>query len=156
MRSEEYFFRYAFPCSEVLLQLKRIDQEDYDSLEKMLLKGEVPSRSDLERIFPVAFERIKRLAGKMGRDYWDFDVISEYWLRDHNDVIDRGEGIYGVASESFKKLCRVNVADIVERKGDNLIVEYDGGKRVVSDVLVRDVNVGDKVRIHYGYAVEKV
>ena len=34
MNQEEYFFRYAFPCSQTLLQLKRISEEDYDSLEK--------------------------------------------------------------------------------------------------------------------------
>jgi len=136
--------------------LKRISQEDYDSLEKVFLKREVPPRSDLERIFPIAFERIKRLAEKMNRDYWHFDVIEEYWLRDHNRVIDRGEGVYEIASESFKRMCRVNVADVVKRKGDNSIVEYDGGERVVSNFLVPDVHVGEKVRIHYGYAVEKV
>ena len=156
MKSEEYFFRYAFPCSQVLLQLKRISEEDYDFLEETFLVREVPPRSDLERIFPVAFERIKRLAEKMGKDYWDFDVISEYWLRDHNEVIARGEGVYATAPESFKRMRRINVASVVKRKGDNLIVEYEGGERVVNDFLVPGVNVRDKVRIHYGYAVERV
>lgn len=156
MRSEEYFFRYAFPCSQVLLQLKRISEADYDSLEGMFLRREVPARGKLEETFPVAFVRIKKLAARMDKNYWDFDVIKEYWLRDHNEVIDRGEGIYEVAPESFKRMCRINVADVVEREGDNIIVRYGENKRVVSNFLVPDVTVGEKVRIHYGYAIEKV
>jgi hypothetical protein len=203
------FFKYAFPCSQVLLQLGKISQEKYEYLRKMFNNREAPDRETLERVFSAAFVRIKRLAKKMNKDYWDADVIHEYWDGEgHNNEIHIGDGFYEKAPESFKDLCRINIAEVVERKGGMLRVRYgdedvgnsnkvgedkdnignvkkdeseqksnnnsnineseksnqDGSKsnndsineRMVFDTLVPSVQIGDKVRIHYGYAVERV
>lgn len=153
---ERYFFKYAFPCSQVLLQLKKISQEEYTDLRKKFLKKEFPSRETLERVFSAAFTRIKKLAEKMQKDYWNPAVIKEYWENYHNQIITEGDGMYGKAPESFKDLCRINIAKVIERKGNMLIVNIDGNRRIVFDVLVPDISIGDKVKVHYGYAVEKI
>lgn len=157
---EQYFFKYAFPCSQTLMELGRITKEEYEELKKMFLEGKVPDREVLERVFCVAFERISRLAIDMGKNKWDLDVNKEYWLKRHNEVIDNGEGMYGKAPESFKDLCRINIAEVVERKGDKLIVRYGSENsresRVVFDTLIPEVRVGDRIKIHYGYGVEVV
>ncbi|MDP2926048.1 MAG: hypothetical protein Q8N99_06760 [Nanoarchaeota archaeon] len=153
---ELYFFKYAFPCAFVILQRGNLSQEEYNNLNKKFLEGKSPSREILEKSFPVAFTRIKRLAEKMNKDMWDFEVIRRYWNKEHNRIINNGEGMYGKAPESFKDLCRINMAEVVERKGNMLIVGHDRKERIVFDVLVPDAKVGDKVKIHYAYAVEKV
>jgi len=199
-KPEEYFFKYAFPCSQVLLQQRRISQEKYKNLMDMYNKGQTPDREVLESVFQAAFTRIKKLAVEMQRNYWDLSVIKEYWEKYHNQIIKQGEGMYGKAPESFKDLCRIHVAEVVEVKGEMMRVKYDGGgeggdyggscgsdesggragdkdendknedhdkiernrenekknERIVSNILVPDVKVGDKVRIHYGYAIERV
>jgi len=153
--SEEYFFKYAFPCAQVKVRFGSLSVEEYDELKDKFLGGECVNREVLERVFVPAFDRIKRLADRMGRDYWDLDVIKGYWERNHNEVIDDGEGMYGEASEDFKNLCKVHEGVVVEIREGKLVVEYGGGRRrVVSDFLVPGVKVGERVRVHYWYGVE--
>jgi len=61
----------------------------------------------------------------------------------------------------LKDLSRVHVATVIEKRKDVLTVEYTakGGearKRNVFDRFVPDIKEGEKVRIHFGYAVERV
>jgi len=157
---EWYFFKYAFPCSQTLMQLGRISSEEYSGLKEGFEGREAPSQEILERVFSVAFERIDRLAVRMGLERWNFDVVKGYWGGEHNEVIARGEGMYGSAPESFKDLCRINIGEVVEVREGLLIVGYlnEGREetRVVDGSLVNGVKVGDKIKIHYGYGVEKV
>ncbi len=88
--------------------------------------------------------------------YGVFSVIQEYWRKNHNKVIDEGDGMYGIASESFKDLCKIHVAEIIEKKENKLVVKYEEKERIVSGFLVPEVKVGESVRIHFAYAVEKI
>jgi len=153
---EEYFLKYAFPCAQVKVRLGSLRKEDYDKLKETFLAGGCPDRENLEKIFPPAFRRLNKLAEKMKKEVWDFEVLKEYWEKNHNEVIDEGEGMYGTASEGFKELCKVHEAEVVEKHKDVLIVKYCGKQRAVSNFLVPDADVGDKVRIHFAYAIEKV
>jgi hypothetical protein len=153
---ERYFFIYAFPCSYIILLKGNLTQDEYNYFEKEFLSGNAPSREILEKSFPAAFNRIKRLAKRMDKNYWDFDVIFEYWNNEHNRIIHSGEGVYGESPESFKDLCRINIGEVVDINNDRLLVQYNGNKRMVSKILVPDIQVGDRVKIHYAYAIEKV
>jgi hypothetical protein len=154
--AERYFFKYAFPCAQAKVQLGSLRKEEYEELKENFLEGGCPDKETLERYFQAAFRRIKKLADKLGKDIWDMDVLKEYWTKNHNEVIDEGEGMYGSASQSFKELCKIHEAEVIQKDKDNLIVAYDGKERVVSGFLVPDAKQGDKVRIHFAYAVEKV
>ena len=153
---EIYFFKYAFPCAYVILLKGELTQEEYKNLEKEFLNGSSPSKEILEKSFPNAFARIKRLAERMNKEMWDFEVIQEYWKKEHNRLINEGEGMYENAPESFKDLCRINNAEIIEIKVDKLVVKYNEKKRTVFNILVPDAKIGDRVKIHYAYAIEKV
>jgi hypothetical protein len=152
---EEYFFKYAFPCAEVLLEWGSITPGEYEELEKIFFAKKVPDKKTLEKVFIAAFRRIKKLAQGMGKDYWDSEVIREYWEKNHNEIIDKGEGNYSKVPESFKDLCRVHVAEITYRKEGKMVVKYKDKKRVVFDFLVPDAKIGEKVRIHFSYAICK-
>lgn len=153
---ERYFFKYAFPCAQVKLKLGSLTKERYDELERIFFENGFPERDELERAFPPAFRRIRDLAEEMNCGMWNPEVMEEYWTKNHNKVIDDGDGMYGIASEEFKDLCKVQVAEVADKSSDGLVVRYDGKERKVSDFLVRDVFVGDKVRIHFAFAIEKV
>ena len=153
---ERYFFKYAFPCAQVKLKLGSLTKEKYDELERMFLENDFPEKEVLEKTFPPAFRRMGNLAGKMCGEMWDDEVVEEYWTKNHNEIIDEGDGMYGTATEEFRDLCKVHGAKIIEKDGEKLTVAYGGKKRVVSNFLVKDAVVGDTVRIHFAYAIEKV
>jgi hydrogenase maturation factor len=130
-------------------------------LEEAAIKNITLPRERLEKVFHRAFEFIDKLAEEKGKDRWDEEVIREYFYSYHNEAIDKGEGTYAVAPEMLKELSRVEDAEVVDINGDVLVVEYeDRNKEIktrnVLDHLVPEADVGDKVRIHYGYAVEIV
>jgi len=156
MKAEEYFFMYAFPCAHIIVERRGMSEEEHEKLKKDFLEGKRLEKERLEKIFTAAFRRIKKLAERMGRDYWDFEVIKEYWDKEHNRLIDNNEDGYEKISESLKDLCRIIVAEVVKKIDNKLIVRYNGEERLVFSDLVPEAKVGDRVRIHYAYAVEKV
>lgn len=155
---EEFFLRYAFPCAGVLLESGKMSQEKYNKLENALRDGEFPSRNFVEKYFIAAFRRIKKLAEEMKiDDYWDMRVIREYWHETHNKNIDEREGGYARMPEAFCDYCKVHVGTVVEIFSNGfLLVRYGDKKRVVNGEYVSGIRVGDRVRIHHAYAVERV
>jgi hydrogenase expression/formation protein HypC len=54
-------------------------------------------------------------------------------------------------------MCLALPARVVELKeDDNAVIELDGVRKEVSLALVSDIDVGDYVLIHVGYALNKV
>ena len=143
--------------SHVLLQVGSITNEKYLELESAARSGELLSRDVLESYFPVAFRRIKELAKDMDiEDYWDIRVMEEYWYRRHNVVIDKRDGGYAKFPESFRDFCKVHVAEIVDILPRGfLMVRYGDVRRPVSGDYILDAKVGEKVRIHHAYAIER-
>ena len=87
--------------------------------------------------------------------------MRDYFLKYHNEFIENGHGIYAIAPPTFKDICMVHIADVTGKKDRFLSIEYekkDGTikKRNVFSEFVPDVKVGDKVTVHYGYAIEVV
>ncbi|GBE19598.1 hypothetical protein BMS3Abin17_00322 [archaeon BMS3Abin17] len=154
VNSQEYFFKYAFPCANVLVENNKLDKKEFEKFKELFISGRVPSKEELESVFVAAFRRIKKLAERMGRNHWDLEVMKEYWHKNHNEVIDGGEGNYAPAPETFKDFCKVHKAEIIEKKDKMLVVRYDDKERAVFDTLVPDAKIGDIVRIHHAYAIE--
>ena len=61
MTPEQYFFRYAFPCAEVLMQLKRVTPERFEELKTLAETGKTPSREILEDTYKLAMENLKKI-----------------------------------------------------------------------------------------------
>ncbi|MFH1521855.1 MAG: hypothetical protein ABIF18_02760 [archaeon] len=156
--SEEFFLKYAFPCAHVLFQVGAMTEERYKELENSVKTGDFPSRQIIELSFPSAFRRIKKLAKEVGvEDYWDMKVMKEYWHKNHNVNIDEKEGSYAKFPECFCDFCKVHVAKIIEIFPNGFfLIEYNGKKRPVSGEYISDAKIGDEVRIHHAYAVEKI
>ena len=154
---EALSLKYSFPCAHVLLQMGTMDEERYSELERAAKSGEMVSRDILEESFPAAFRRIKKLANDMRiEDYWDIKVVKEYWHNAHNILIDKGDGNYAKFPESFRDYCKVHVAEVREILPQGfLMVRYGEKKRPVSGDYISDIKVGEKVRIHHAYAIER-
>ena len=54
-----------------------------------------------------------------------------------------------------KKLSKVRIAEIIDKKEQFYIVEFDGERRNVFTKMLPDLKIGDKVYIHFFFAVEK-
>ena len=88
-------------------------------------------------------------------------LVVEYFYKDHNRSIDEKEGYYATAPASVRELSKVDIAKVASLREDVLTVEYKGNEnkirtRNVFNHFTPQAKQGDKVRIHYGYAVEIV
>lgn len=152
--SEQYFFRYAFPCTEVLLQKGKITKERFDSLKKAAESGKIPAKEILEDTYKTAFENLKKIANEMKRDYWDIEVIRKYFDEGgHNDFINSGGGEFGHAPESLKDMCRIKEGTAEEIIGDIVRVKCGSRERMCRNIYKLRLRKGDNVVIHYGYIV---
>ncbi|MFH1592086.1 MAG: HypC/HybG/HupF family hydrogenase formation chaperone [Candidatus Woesearchaeota archaeon] len=156
MKPEVFFLKYSFPCALICQQMGEIDEAEVKELEDAATTSVPLPREKLERIFFRAFKRIDSIAEELGRDRWDLDVLEEFFLKRHNEIVEKGFEISGKVPRTLKELCKVHVAEIVEKKGDVLIVKFGNKTRPVHNKLVPEAKVGDLVTIHYGYAVEIV
>ena len=154
---ESYFLRYAYPCSFMLVDLGKITNKKRQELEKRLLLGQPVPRQELEKIFAAAFKRLRQIASEMKKDCWDLDVIKEYFFGErHNDFIDRLDGIYAELGPSLRELCKVHKAQVIDKRGNVITVKYDGVARNVFSTLVPDAKPGDRVTVHWAFAIEKI
>jgi len=153
---EKYFLMYSFPCIGNLLHENKISKSDASNLENILFQNKTIERNFLEFCFPNAFRRIKTVAKEMEKNYWDMEVIRKYWLEEHNKFIDLGDGDYAKATPSFRELCKVHKAEVVEKKKNVITVKYGEVLRKVFAKFVPDVSIGDKVTVHLAFAIEKL
>lgn len=157
MLPEVFFLKYAYPCSFIIKQRGEIDEKEMEELRQAAIKSLPLPKEKLEKIFFRAFQKISPIAKRMKKDVWDIEVLREYFINQHNNIIEKGMYAYAQAPQTLKNLCKVHKAKVIEKNEDALIVEYGEGKiRPVLNELVPQAKVGDIVTIHYGYAVEKL
>ena len=106
MKAEEYFFRYAYPCSETLVRLNKLRVEKKKILDKEWEANVIPTKLELEECFPAAFKRIKKIAKDMDKDYWDISIIKKYFQEEHNKYIDADDGDYKRLPPAIKDICK--------------------------------------------------
>lgn len=156
MKPEQYFLKYSYPCAHVLVENGSIDEEKLAELREAVFNDESFDREELIKIFPAAFRRIKEVAKKMSKDMWNLEVIKKYFLEDHNMYIEAKDGGYKTAGSSFRNFCKVYRGEVIKKKGSVLTVKYGNETRNVLNNILPDAEVGDKVSIHQGFAIEKL
>lgn len=151
---ERYFFERAFGCTWGRVERKEMTVEDYGKLERLFLSGENPPRELIERFYFKAIEEMSGLAESLGKDLWTLEVVSEYWNKYHNQIIDGRKGMYKNIPDGLAEKCKYLEANIISKcpKDHVLVVSYSGKRRIVFDNLVPEAKVGDRVKIHYAYA----
>jgi len=159
MKIENFFLRYAYPCAYIIMQRGEITPKELKELEDIAIKNKEISKERLEKVFHRAFGFIDELAKKKNKGRWD--VIKEYFYSYHNKVIDNKEGVYAEAPHALRGLSRIETANVIDKQKDVLMVKYIDKRgnvkiRNVFNHFIPNSKVGDKVTIHYGYAVEIV
>jgi len=146
MKPEVYFLKYAFPCAQVLRDIRKtITEEEYQKIQKAALNNESLPREYLEKIFEKAVKGMK----KISEDIWDIKTIREYFHGIlHNETISKD------LPPTIRRLCRIRKGKVIAIKENVLIVDLEDEKRNLIP-LYDNPKVGNEVFIHYGYAVEK-
>jgi len=146
MEPEIYFLKYAFPCSQVLKDIRKtITDKDYQILKKAAFNNEVLPRKYLEKVFEIAIERMK----KINEDIWNINTIKTYFHEKHDDLISKD------LPPTIRRLCKIRRGKVINIKKNVLIVNLGDEKRNVLP-LYKNPRINDEVIIHYGYAVEKI
>lgn len=169
MTPEEYFFRFAFPCSEVLYTVGKIDEKTFNLLQDFAEKKQAPPRALLEQTFQSAIRKIRQRMNIFGDYVWNIEVIQKYFSKVHNEALDDGD-IDHITRDELKskglldqilKLCRIHeatITNIISKPNlphTVLKVEFNNENRNVVNLYDLDLKEGDKVIIHYGIAVLK-
>lgn len=147
MLPEVYFLKYAFPCSRVSVDIrKNLSEEEWLKMKECVENDISMDRSYLEKTFPVAVARIK----KINSDMWNVAVIREYFWSRHESEISSDLPLM------IRRLCVVKKGKLIQQFGD--VFKVDLGENDIRNVnvLYPNASVGDEVMVHYGYAVEKV
>ena len=153
MEPEIYFLKYAYPCSHILCAVrKEITKKEFNEMENAAINNIKLEREFLEKVYWRAFERINKLTKEMGKEKWDIEVIKEYFLIRHNDILDNSD-----YPESFKEMCKVFTGEVIRKTNDGeIIVKYKNNERKVKTNYLPEIKIGDKVTIHWQYAIEKI
>ncbi|HLC98975.1 MAG TPA: hypothetical protein VJC00_03145 [Candidatus Nanoarchaeia archaeon] len=155
MNPEQYFFRYAWPCTEMLLIRKKISEVRYKELKFSAESNITPSRKILEDTYKTAISQLKKISS----DYWHIPVIRKYFLEEHNRFIDSGEPEIAKCTPAQRELCKVytGVVGEVKKAGDYdvVIVRYGKSERRCINLYGLELKKGDAVTVHYNFVIEK-
>jgi len=168
MTPEECFFRFAFPCSEVLYTVGKIDKKTFSLLQDFAEKKQAPPRELLEQTFRSAIRKIRERMNI--EDIWNLDTIKKYFLKVHNEALDdcdidhltRDELNKHGLLEQILKLCRIHEAAVIgiiskpSLPHKVLKVKFNSTERNIVNLYDLNVAEGDRVIVHYGIAVEKI
>src|ERR1035437_2868708 len=83
----QLFLRYAWPCAEDLLKIRKITPDDFSSLERFVNEKLAPPREFLKRCFPNAVEALENFSELSGNperwEMWSYETVAEYWRHNH-------------------------------------------------------------------------
>jgi len=186
MKSEQYFFKYAWPCTEIILTDKRITQQRFDDLKYAVENDITPSREILEDTYKVAIDNLKELAERMNLEeskdnnqnngsnnnedekinYWDLEIVKAYFSeKEHNALIDSERAFFSRFPPSIRDLCKIHKAIIENIENINgkaiVFVKYNDDKGISKErrcinIYNLEIKANDCVIIHYAYVIEKL
>lgn len=149
MNSLQFFARYSYPCSVVLLEREEIDEKTQEKLKNIY----EPDKELLEKVFWRALVPLEKLAKKMNSDIFDINVQKKYWYETHNELLSKQcKGFEHIKGKQLE-LCKIYPAEIINTKG---VVKYLNGERKVKLDFIEKPKKGNLVTIHYNYACEKI
>ena len=144
------FMKYALPCAGTLVKRRSITQEKWDELIAIVKNGDrIPEGS--EKIFKVAFAACSLIALDKNKDI-DEEVIRQYYLFEHDKMIDKR---YGEMGDFDPDQCRIRAGVVKSsREGFAVVENSTGTRRYRTDYCT--VAKGDLVTTHWNFIVEKI
>lgn len=154
---QQYFLRYAFPCAYVLCDLGKLEKSVHERLKDVAINNKDISFDELEKYFPEAFRRMSIVSKKKNLPVHSIELIKEYFLVDHADFIDAGDGTYGKMPKSFCEFCKVKKKVVLDKKivDNKLFVQTDKDVWSYAPFFKEnEIKKGTKVTVHHALAVE--
>jgi hydrogenase expression/formation protein HypC len=145
---EQLLLRYAYPCISILEQWGEISKRQADRLRKLAIADGKISKAELEKVLfrPIAGMR------KVASNIWDSRVIRAYYFGEHNRVVESPN----FSLPALAKLCKVRIARVLGAEGKILSVKFDNSSVRVLNPFALKVKPGDRVVVHYNFAVEVI
>ncbi len=145
------FLKYALPCASTLVKRGKASQEYVDSLVELVSSGKVPEES-AESMFKVANAMCESIGRRMGKEEIDSDVIRQYFLLEHSEVVDDRYALMGDFNPAD---CKTYSGKVIEVTADSAIVETKLGRRRYRTTFVKEVKKGGIVVVHWNFVIEK-
>lgn len=167
--------KYAYPCIEfwfrnknLAMQLKRslainfFKMVDKGLIEQLKLIAEGKKKPDkglerkIEKLIPFAFSFLLNLGKKYRRKIIiDENVVRNYFCVLHRKIVKEEKKIFKKYKDVLE-LCDVKTGRVVEIRGKKGKVRVGNKSREVNLDFIEEPKIGDKVRIHFFYACEKI
>lgn len=146
------FMKYALPCMGVLVKRGKITQETVDRLFDSIKNGKgVPESA--EKITEVAFAACSIIAIDNKKEHIDKDVIREYFLFRHDEMVDKR---YDIMGDFDQQACRTRPGRVLSVSNGEAIVENSLGKKNYRTDFLPGARSGDLVVTHWNFIVEKI
>lgn len=146
------FLKYALPCATTLVKRGTASQENVSDMIVQVSKGIAPQDGS-ERIFVVANAMCNLIRREKGKNEIDAEVIREYFLLRHSQVVDER---FELMKDFNPVDCKTYAGTVIEVENDFAIVETKIGRKKCKITFVRDVAKWDLVVIHYDYIIERI
>ena len=146
------FMKYALPCAVTLVSRGSVEKDDIENLIDAVKKGrQIPEGA--EKIFKVAMSACSLIALDSHKEFIDIDVIHNYFLYGHDDVIDRR---FDEMRDFDPEACRVRPGIVKHIFKDSAVVLNSAGEKRYRTDFVPDLKIGDRVATHRDFVVEKI
>ena len=118
----------------------------------MVASNDAP-KYDAEDIFKIAEAMCDAIRERMGKSDVDSQVIRQYFLLEHSDVVDDR---YNLMGDFDPVSCKTRMGRVITIGADHAIVETSLGKSQYRTEFARDLKPGDNVVVHWDFIVEIV
>jgi hydrogenase maturation factor len=152
IKNKRLFFCYALPCAQTFVKRNQLKQEELDKIIEDFSKGKLP-KDGFEDTFKVAMSMLKILALKLGKSDIDEQVMRQYYLVEHDKVVDQR---YEEVGDFDPFACKIRIGEVLTIKGNKATVKTEFGMKDYRIDFVKNLKIGDQVIVHYDFIVEKL
>jgi hypothetical protein len=146
------FMKYALPCVNVLVKRGTVTREQLNKLIEIVKNNkELPQNA--ERIPAVAFAVCSLIAIDNGKKTIDNEVIDEYFLFRHDDMIDKR---YEEMGDFDTQKCRVRAGVVQSVTKNSATIKNSAGTKKYRTDFTTGLKKNDLVTTHWDFVVEKI
>lgn len=146
------FFKYAVPCAETLVKRGQKDQIFVDDLVKRISENK-KIQNKCEENFKVAYAMCKLLAKRKHKKEIDDEIIREYYLFNHDEMVDKRFEQMGDFDPTECRVYSGKVIGIVD--GMARVKTILGIKKYKIDYN-QNLKIGEFVTVHRKFVVEVI
>lgn len=151
IKDKRLYFCYALPCAQTFVKRGKLKQQDLDKTIKDFSEGK--NIDGFEKHFLVANRMLEIIASKMGKNEIDEQVIHQYYLIDHDKIVDaRFEEM-----KDFNPIqCKIKIGKVLSVSQGKARVKTPFGISEYRTDFVNNIKPGDTVSVHYDFISEKI